>query len=576
MDHDAEIAHITSLDAAPQSQAGIDSEISALQAVTSEETAPTSKEKAPSPVGSDLENYAAGTGMGLHKLASGGKQLLDIPAVWLEKKFPGLAQWAEAQGVPSAEQSAAQTNQNIAEARKRDAPLSDTKAGMAGDVTGQLAGTMVPLGAIARGSTLARALYNPKTYAAAAASGALQGALQPTAGNESKVINAGIGAVVGAGTNAAINAVGRVAQPVKNVLSAAHDKAVDVLESAGIKLDAAQKSGNTFLARVRSALGDLPFTAGPQKELAAEQQRGFNRAVLKTVGEDADAATPEVMSRAAKRINGVFKDVLDRNNVEITDTVLNRIGAVQAKAAEEKRGEVVSIANRLINAVDANGNVPGQIAYNIRKDLARLSSSSDSVLAYHAKQLENTVMDAIHGSLNTADRKAFAEARGQFSNLRRLEPTIDRMGGGDISAAKLANVMAQKRNRSASLYGYGPQELVDLSQSGNMLLGDKLAQSGTVPRSIMQLGLAAAVGGADAAYSGGDIKRALATAGTVYALPKVAQMALNSPAVANYLTHGIQGGRGATTIRELLLAPQNNDLIGGTLRRTPSIMFNNQ
>lgn len=530
-----------------------------------------------SPLGSDWQNAFAGAGKAVMDAARGAKQISDIPAQWLEKKFPGLASWSQAAGMPTAEQSANQTNADVAESKRLDAPLMGTKAGVSGNIAGNAASIMLPLGLAAQGgaavngSRAAAALLNPTTYSTAAASGALSGALQPVSGDESRLQNMGIGAAAGMGGNLLANTVGRVAQPITNVLSDAHAKAVQTLENAGIPLDAAQKTGSSFLNKVRSSFSDNPFTSGAQSALAGAQQQGYNKAVLSTIGENASAATPDVMNAASKRINGVFGDILDRNNVSITDPVLSKIASIQSAAKEEEKNPIVSIANRIVGAVGEDGTVPGQVAYGIKKDLDRYASSSDTGLAYHARQLRSTLMDSINDSLSPADQAAFGEARGQFSNMKRIESTIDRNGNGDISASKLANVMAQKANRSASVYGRGDQQLVDLANSGNMLLPDKAPNSGSVARYAMQAAPALLGGAAGGAYSGdweGAAKGAIGFA----AIPKAAQYLINNPAASNYLSSGMQGGM--APIRQLLQSPQNNPMVGGALRRLPGAAEN--
>lgn len=529
-----------------------------------------------SPAGSNWQNAFAGAGKAVVDAARGAKQISDIPAQWLEKKFPGLSDWAQAQGLPSAKDSASATNSDVAESRQLDAPLMDTKAGIAGNVAGSAATMLLPLGAASgvsnsiRGGKIAQSLLNPTTYKAAMASGAIQGALTPTLDDESRVQNMGVGAIAGAAGNLAVNTIGRVAQPVANVLTSARDKAVSVLQNAGIPLDAAQQTGSSFLGKLRSSFFDNPFTSGAQSDLVASQQAGYNRAVLGTIGENGSAATADVMDKASTRINGVFSDILNRNDIQMSDPVVSKIAAVQAAANEEEKAPVSSIANRLIKSVGEDGTVPGQTAYNIKKDLDRLSSSPDTTLAYHARQLRSTLMDAINDSLSTEDQAAFSQARNQFSNLKRIEPAIDRVGNGDISAPKLANVMAQKANRQASVYGRGDQQLVDLAQAGNMLLPDKNPNSGTASRLGMQAfqALAPALLGAGAggAYSG-DLEGTLAGAAGFAALPKAAQYLINGPASARYLSDGMQGSM--TPLRSLLQLPQNSDLTGGFMRRLP-------
>lgn len=471
------------------------------------------------------------------------------------------------------------TTASVDEMKKRDAPLMNTGAGTAGYIGGNIAATAVPLAGMARfGVPAAGALLNPTTYGAAAASGAVNGALQPVGTDDNRARNVVTGAIAGAATNGLVNGVSRIAQPVQGAVDAARQRATQVLQNAGVPLDAAQLSGGTFLNKLRSSFSDNPFTATAQGELIGRQRQAFNNAVLSTIGENGPAATQELMNRASTRINNVFHDVLNRNNVAVTDPLLNRISAIQQAANDEERHAVSNLANRLISQVDEHGAIPGQAAYGVKKDLDRLASSPDTTLAYHARQLRTALMDGINDSLPEADRAAFAEARQQFRNMKQIEPAIDKEGGGNISPATLANVMGQKANRQASIYGRGNQDLVELAQSGKMLLGDKTPNSGTTARAAMQLVgplAATALGGSYDAYNGdyvGALGHAALAGGAAILYPKAAQRLINNPATANYLTHGMQN----MPLRNLLTLPQTSTAVAATLRRLPGAALETQ
>jgi hypothetical protein len=511
-----------------------------------------------------LDRTLAGAGKAVADMGTGAGQ---IARSGLE--FAGAKAAADRLGLP--------TPQQVDETKRLDAPLMNTGAAQAGYIGGNIAATMLPLAGLARvGVAPAAALLNPSTYSSAAASGALSGALQPTGTGDSRARNILLGAGTGMASNAAVNAVGRLAQPVQAAADPIRARAVQTMQDAGIPLDAAQLTGSTFLNRLRSSFSDNPFTAGQQAELIGAQRAGFNNAVLGTIGERGTAATQDVMRRADDRIGGVFHDILNRNSVQVTDPLLTRIGAVQQAANDEERGAVSNLANRLIGSMDDAGNIPGQAAYGIKKDLDRLASSADSTLAYHARQLRTVLMDGINDSLAPADRAAFAQARGQFRNMKRIEAAIDKEGGGNISPAILANTMSQKANRGASVYGRGDQELVNLAQAGKMLLSDKTPNSGTTARAAMQLmypiGASIAGGSYDAYtgdYGGAATKAALAGAAAI-AGPRAAQYIINSPATSRYLSGGLQN----VPLRSLMLLPQESNAVGGALRRLPGAAMN--
>lgn len=511
------------------------------------------------PTGSTYDNVAAGAGKAVVDMGRGAGQIL---RAGLEKA--GKKGAADRMGLP--------TTADIDEVKKRDAALMNTGAGQVGYVGGNLATTMLPLAGMARvGVPAAGALLNPSTYTAAAASGALSGALQPTGTDDNRGRNMLFGAGTGMAGNAVINTVGRIAQPVQAAIDPIRQRAVETLRNAGIPLDTAQISGSPFLSRLRSSFSDNPVTAGPHAEQIAGQRAAFNNAVLGTIGEQGHAATQDVMRRADDRIGSVFHDVLNRNNVQVTDPLLTRIAGIQQAANDEERHAVSNIANRFIAGVDGSGAVPGQVAYGVKKDLDRLASSSDSTTAYHARQLRSAVMDGINDSLPAADREAFAQARSQFRNMKTIEGAIDKEGGGNISASTLANALGQKRNRGASIYGRGDQDLVSLAQAGKMLLTDKTPNSGTTARAAMQIlapiGASVAGGSYDAYhgdYGSAATKAALMGAAALGG-PRIAQSVIANPNASRYLTQGVQ----YMPLRALLQAPQEVPMVGGVLRRLP-------
>ncbi len=128
---------------------------------------------------------------GFDKFAAGaGKAIVDTGR--------GLRQLGSYVGIGN--QDAIQNDIN--QAKTMDAPLMNTGAGLAGNVTGQIGMALAPAGALARTGGLAakagQAWLMPQTLAGAAGAGAAQGFVQPTATGESRAFNTGIGAAGGA------------------------------------------------------------------------------------------------------------------------------------------------------------------------------------------------------------------------------------------------------------------------------------------------------------------------------------------------------------------------------------------
>lgn len=109
-------------------------------------------EPAPDPTGSFGENVMAGVGRAFTRGGRAIKQVIDVPAQALERTFGGQ-RVSRALGMPTAAESAAQTQANLSEAEVLDQPLMATKGGRLGDFAGNVA-MFVPTMAIPGANTV--------------------------------------------------------------------------------------------------------------------------------------------------------------------------------------------------------------------------------------------------------------------------------------------------------------------------------------------------------------------------------------------------------------------------------------
>ena len=133
--------------------------------------------------------------------------------------------------------------------------------------------------------------------------------------------------------------------------------------------------------------------------------------------------------------------------------------------------------------------------------------------------------------------------------MKKIEDVVLKNPEGNISPSLLLNSLATKGKRY-TFFQDDPQ-LAKLAAAGKIVLPEKTPNSGTAARLIAQA-IPAAVGGAAYGVYEGDLTGAAkgATAGIL--APKLAQKAINNPAVARYLEQGI----GQTQIRNMLEAPK--------------------
>lgn len=508
------------------------------QAAPQEQTQP---EYSPSDVPA-MENFLAGAGKAVVDLGRGIRQV--------------GAEAGNRVGLVSDETVAGLRSQQDETARL-DAPLMGTKAGIAGNIAGNIGTIYAGGGALqapamlgrAQGlATLGRTIAAPNTYKAAGAVGAGVGALQPVGADGSRAANTGIGGALGVGGQALAVGLGRIADPIRRSLSGADRRAVDVLENAGVPLDAAQKSGSPVLNRVKSALRDNPVTLPAQTEQYSRQQTAFTRAALKTIGANADMADETTMGAAKANIAREFEDVLTTNSVRIASGFEARVGALANRSKRLVAGDTNQITRTIDDILDHakqnGGKIDGRFYNTIRGDIAALESERG--IAPVARELRETLDNAFQQAAKPGDAKRLQDARRLWRNMRVIENAIDNEGGGMISPAKLANQFGTKKNRAVGVYGQGDKSILELSRlakAGKRLIPDKLPNSGTVPRALAQAALPAAVGAAYGGIKEGDLSGAVTYGLGAAALPYAIQRGMNAPRAANYLSSGLRSGQ---------------------------------
>lgn len=493
--------------------------------------------------------FIDGMGRAFLKGAAGVSEALSPAAQWLEKEFPGVSAWSEQHGFPSTQQAEANARADVRQADTTGAPLAHGW-GLAGGTVAQ--GAMaIPEFAAAGPGVLPNAV-----------AGGVAGYLQPTTEGATRVGNTLGGAVLGGAAAKVAPVLSRIAQPFDPIVDAVRKKAVDVLDAAKVPLEAAQRTGSRLLERFRSGTVDNPITSGAQAAFRDAQDRAFNRAVLATVGSHADAATPDVMHAAATRIGSVFNDVIPKAQIPLTPELQAKIGQIAQNAALEEKTPIANKAAQFLGSAGPDGNIPGNVAYTIKKDLDRIASSPDTSLGYHAKQLRSAVLDSVNAGLEPEDAARLAEARGQFQKLKQIEGALDKDGHGYISAPRLSAILSTAKNRSTSLYGRGDQSLVDLAHAGSLLLPSKEPNSGTPGRLMLQA-LWPTVAAGVAAAGHGDAGAVLGGLGGETA-PWLIQKAAHSPTVSRYLADGLKEG----PLRNMLMATKKG-AVGTAIRDLP-------
>ncbi len=303
---------------------------------------------------------------------------------------------------------------------------------------------------------------------------------------------AGVGAG-GAIQSAAARSMGLAATTTASrATSKAPRAAARVLEDSGVPLDQSQRTGGRFAQMMRGAVTNHPATAGAQAEFSAAQQKAFNRAVLRSVGENSDEATQAVMRSAKTRIGAMF-DRVGQKGAVFDDALQGRLADIVDDAhrtvTEDGLRPLLRNVDDLLDAVDDAGRINGDKLIQVRARLSRLSKTSG--IGPAARELHDELIAALERT-HPGEKRLLQDAVDQWRNLRIIEQSVSKGATRDISPSRLANVIGTKQNRAMSVYGQGgDQGLVELAQAGKEVLPQALPDSGTVPRGLMQAPLRA-------------------------------------------------------------------------------------
>ena len=529
---------------------------------------------------SGYEKFMAGAGKAVVDTGRGLQQLLTrpdsgpIPQVFDQKTRTMVDNPLAIAARAADEQKYAAQQSTIDESRKLDTPLMNTGAGLAGNISGAIATTMLPAGAVARGAqvanmgraaALAKGLANPNTLKAAIAAGAATGAIQPVATDESRLENTVVGALGGAVGTGVAKVIGKVAQPVVNKLTDAAKRAVQTLKDAGVPLDLSQLTGSRLARSAKLILADNPLVG--DGGFLDEQRAAYNGALLKTIGEDATAATPDVMSAAKTRIGSVMNDVAERNPINYDKTLETKLAQVVKDARSTLEDQQFSVISRqadeiLNKAAENGGKIDGKAYQNIKTILDDISMGADQSKGKAARAIREVLDDGLMRSASGDDYAAMKLARSQYRNMKQIETAIATDESGNISPSKLANTLGTKKNAAQSKYGQGDQTLVNLAKAGKEILPEKTGNSGSAARAAAQILGPGAIAAGSSLANDGDLSTAMKYGAMGIAAPYAARAVLHNPAVSSYLANGL----GNPTARALLNSPQSKLAVGAPLK----------
>lgn len=422
---------------------------------------------------------------------------------------------------------------DIQENRDAMAGLTSTKMGMAGDVLGNVA-MAIPT------------MLNPAlaTVRGAALVGGATGALRPTLGDESRIDNAAMGALFGAGgawagnrlqsalvgQRAAQTATGGAATATStggasrasstvsgsstargtgggyNFGNVGDDASAGLTQSQraliarnpDFRMTPGQASGSRALQQMEAKLESQPMTSGVFNEIKNANQRTLNRRVAEAIGVRSDVVDSAALDQAHQRVDRVYSMVRRTPARTIDpDAFINSLGRIENEYqgllfANGRPFSVMDnpLVGRLYNYAQS-GTATAEQLVDLSSKMGKAarsqmtSGNGDRQLGMALNEVKDIADDLIEQGLNGRTARLFGQARGNYRNLMTIEGRtgIVNPSNGNVSGATLANALQQK-DKAGFLLGRNQSPMYDgarMAQAFKPIVGD----SGTATRSTL-------------------------------------------------------------------------------------------
>ena len=429
-------------------------------------------EEVPDPTGSFGENMAAGVGKAVVDAGRGAKQILDVPAKWLERKFGTLG--GEKLGLPTAHESASKTQAEVDESRVLDAPLMKTAGGLTGNIGGNV--------------LMAAAVPGATTLKGAAAAGGALGAVQPTAQDESRLLNTAIGTAAGAGgkvigdkvAGAVANRLSRKTAEVaaNKAQNASKDATLNAAREAGYVVPPTQANAGSAWNQLLEGFSGKIKTG---QAASAKNQEVTNRLAREALELPDGPITREALKAVRDRAGQSYADLSNVGRYATDSTFRTRLGALSDAQATMAR-EVPELADKEVLSLVQSLNKPefdGQTVVALTKMLrekateAFRSGRNESARFYRGAASE--VEDLIERNLMQSGQEnlltAFRQGRATIAKAHTVEAALND-ATGSVSGAKLAAQLKRGKPLSGGLRTAGefaeafPKAAQEVEKSG--------------------------------------------------------------------------------------------------------------
>lgn len=241
-------------------------------------------------------------------------------------------------------------------------------------------------------------------------------------------------------------------------------QAATAAEGLGIKL----RPGQLAMSKLMNKTDEFFASKGN-----AGQLKDYTRAVAKTIGEDSDTLTPEVVSKARDRLGQRFEDFATRNpNLPVTQKLGQDLNLLRQEAAGLDDHTEIDNAIDLLEGRALKGHLTG-------RDVINSTSGNSAIGTMRNKYFKGKLLDTVFDFLSTSapkEAKFLADTKDAYRNLLVIQPLSEKAAlTAGVIDPKLVPAAVRKgfsdygwAQPGAS--GYAPQrDLGTLADVGNLL-----------------------------------------------------------------------------------------------------------
>lgn len=345
---------------------------------------------------------------------------------------------------------------SIDEAKKRDAPLMETGAGLTGNVVGNIAAAAPML-----------AIPGANTVGGAALTGAAQMALQPTASDESRLQNVALGAATGGaaqyGMGKAANFLGNrlakaeAAGVLKQGQNSVMDTGIQEAKDLGYKTVPSVSNGNLLGRTIEGVTGKEKA-----KQLASvKNQTVTNTRVREALGlpPDAPLSVETMRSIRADAASKGYEPVRQIPRMRTDNVFRNDVAALTSRAdnAAKDFGELVKsdvqpLADGLKNVKSFTGDSAVDAVSEFREKASDLYAAGNKTLGKAYRKAAEAIESQIDRGLGKSGRdganmiKDYRAARTRMAQTFDVEKAL-REGQGNVDARALGKIYAKNPDR---------------------------------------------------------------------------------------------------------------------------------